>query len=62
LLKAEWSSLSAAAASTLASIDTTGWESVFGKVEEKAAADKVAALRSAAAAVSVPTKPWSPPE
>jgi len=58
ILKAEWSSLSLTAASTLAAIQSSGWESVFGKVEDKTSAEKVAALRSAAAAVAAPTKPW----
>ena len=60
LLKAEWASLSTTAGSTLATIQSSGWESVFGKVEEKTSAQKVAVLRSAAAAVTVPTRPWLP--
>jgi len=62
LLKAEWASLSAAATSTLTSIETSGWETVFGKIDERSAADNVAALRTAAATVSAPSKPWSPHE
>jgi hypothetical protein len=41
LLKAEWAFLSATAGSTLAIIYSSGWESVFGKVEEKTSAQKV---------------------
>jgi len=59
-LKAEWASLSATAGSTLATIQSSGWEAVFGKVEEKTSAQRVAVLRSAAAAVTAPTRPWLP--
>ncbi len=60
LLKEAWPSLSEAANSTLGTIDSSGWESIFGKVEEKTSAQRTAALRSAAAAVTAPTKPWLP--
>jgi tRNA nucleotidyltransferase (CCA-adding enzyme) len=60
LLKAEWASLSATAGSTLANIQSYSWEVVFGKVEEKTSAQETAVLRSAAAAVTAPTRPWLP--
>jgi hypothetical protein len=50
--------LSAVAGSTLRTIETSGWEAVFGAAEEMSDQDRGAALRRAAAAVSVPTKPW----
>jgi tRNA nucleotidyltransferase (CCA-adding enzyme) len=60
LLNAEWPTLSATAGSTLATIQAPGWEAIFGKVEEKTSAQKTAALRSAAATVTAPTRPWLP--
>ena len=44
---------------TLNVIDDSGWEAVFGPVEEKSDRDKREGLRRAAAAVVTPTKPWS---
>jgi hypothetical protein len=52
---------SAIARATLATIDSNGWEAVFGKLpedEDKAAASTVSGLRAAAGAVSSPTRPW----
>lgn len=59
--------LSAVAATTLANIDALGWTSVLGEVEDDGEDDgggsgktsKSAALGSAAAGVSRPTKPWA---
>jgi len=43
---------------TLALISSSGWEAVFGSVDERKAAEKTEALRRAAAAVGTPTRPW----
>jgi hypothetical protein len=53
-----WPQLSAAAASTLSSTEASGWESVYGPVDEPVAQKRVEVLRRAAAAVAAPTKPW----
>jgi hypothetical protein len=58
VLKSAWPQLSSAARNTLSTIDTPGWESVFGNVEKAASSNRVSVLRSAAAAVTTPTKPW----
>lgn len=52
-----WSQLSAVARSTLETLDAQAWEAVFGKVDEKQTS--TAALKSAAAAVSVTSRPWA---
>lgn len=53
--------LSKVAADTLAAVDEHGWEHVFGKIEkQQAAVPRVNILRSAAAGIAVPTKPWGP--
>jgi len=44
---------------TLKLIEESGWEAVFGSVDEKSKDDKREGLRRAAAAVITPTKPWS---
>lgn len=49
--------LSAAARRTLDLIDSSGWEAVFGPVEEESTEENVAALRRAAA-VATPTRAW----
>ena len=51
--------LSKVAANTLAAVDKHGWEHVFGKVQARTAAPRVQVLRSAAASVAVPTRPWA---
>lgn len=51
-----WAELSSAASSTLSMLKDHGWEAVFGKL--KTDAEKVQSLHAAAAAVSVPTRPW----
>lgn len=53
-----WGQLSAAAASTLNSIEVSGWESVFALVSEPDSHKRVEVLRRAAAAVATPTKAW----
>jgi hypothetical protein len=53
-------SLSSVASSTLALIEKSGWESVFGSIESKEDADRKShSLRQAAAAVVTPSKPWA---
>lgn len=51
------SELSSVARSTLDIIQNSGWETVFGPVEEDKG-NKAAKLQRAAAAVITPTKPW----
>lgn len=51
--------LAAVARRTLSLIEESGWEAVFGPVEEKAATDKKENLIRAAAAVATSSKPWS---
>jgi hypothetical protein len=52
------SELSSVARSTLNTIQNSGWESVFGPVDEDDSEDKTDKLQQAAAAVVIPTKPW----
>jgi hypothetical protein len=61
-MEASWPELSARAKDTLSLLDRSGWESIFGAVDdddEDAPAKKSAYVR-AAASVSTPTKPWLP--
>lgn len=52
--------LSKVAQDTLVAVDDHGWEHVFGELETaKVAAPRVQVLRSAAASVAVPVKPWA---
>jgi hypothetical protein len=63
ILKSAWPELSARARDTLELIENSGWEVVFGQIEEET--DKENNTRNlirAAAAVSAPTKPWLPKE
>ncbi len=50
--------LKSAALATLNTVRDSGWQAVFGTVEEKSKEVKVESLRRAAAAVTAPTKPW----
>ena len=50
--------LAEGAGRTLSLIGTSGWEAVFGPVDEKRETEKTEALRRAAAAVVTPTRPW----
>jgi hypothetical protein len=53
--------LSDVAATTLSLIETSGWESVFGKLGESGdPGERKAALKAAAARTTNPTKPWLP--
>jgi hypothetical protein len=52
--------LSSTARDTLDTVDESGWEAVFGKIETEAkAAPRIQVLRSAAATAAVATRPWS---
>lgn len=51
-------SLSLVASSTLNLIETSGWEAVFGPVEEASKEQQVHSLRQAAATVTNPNRPW----
>jgi hypothetical protein len=53
------SQLAAAAKRTLEQIDSSGWETVFGKTEKQEKVARVEILRRAAA-VATPTRPWLP--
>jgi tRNA nucleotidyltransferase (CCA-adding enzyme) len=60
LNSAIWSELSSVARSTLSTLADQGWEAIFGRVSSgDDGADKV---KKAAAAVVVPTRPWSQSE
>ena len=54
------SQLSTAAKRTLAQIDSSGWEAVFGEAEKKEKAAKVQLLRRAASVAVAPSRPWLP--
>lgn len=58
------SHLSSVAGTTLAAIESSGWEAVFGPLDggDGERGSRVEVLRSAAASVSRPTKPWLPEE
>jgi hypothetical protein len=51
--------LQSAAKQTLASVEYTGWESVFGAAQSASRSERVAAIRTAAASISSPARPWS---
>jgi hypothetical protein len=57
-LRDAWSHLSAAAATTLSVLETSGWTSVLGSVRKISESARVSGLQAAAAAVSRPTKPF----
>lgn len=53
--------LSKVAGDTLAAADEHGWEHVFGKIETRQSSmPKVEIVRSAAAGIVLPTRPWGP--
>ncbi|HWP56926.1 MAG TPA: nucleotidyltransferase [Candidatus Acidoferrales bacterium] len=53
--------LSTAAATTLSLIENSGWEAVFGKIDENSDPEgRKTALKAAAVRVVSPTKPWLP--
>ena len=55
LLAEAWPSLRAEARTALEAISSGGWQAVFGIAPQPSKAER---LRAAAAAVSVPTRPW----
>jgi hypothetical protein len=62
-LKAIWPDLSSRAKDTLDLLERSGWEAIFGPLEEdeeKNGSKESAFFVRAAAAVSTPTKPWLP--
>jgi hypothetical protein len=58
LLSSVWPELRATAQSVLDTADTSGWEAVFGSVEDVSKSERVARATVLAAAVQRPTKPW----
>jgi hypothetical protein len=58
LLSSVWPELRAAAQSELDSVDRSGWEAVFGAVDEVSKSERIARATVLAAAVDRPTKPW----
>src|SRR5437667_219304 len=54
-----WQSLSRAADATLRTIESDGWEAVFGTTKRLEAGERLAALTQAVGAATVRTKPWS---
>lgn len=63
LLRRAWQELRSVAASTLKTLEDSGWEEVFGPVEKKSdKATRIGGLTAAATAVSRPTKAWAPDE
>jgi hypothetical protein len=56
-----WSELSSVATSTLATLESGGWEAIFGKVSSEED-DKAAKAQRAAAVVTTPNRPWLPRE
>jgi hypothetical protein len=54
-----WADLSAVAKSTLSTLETAGWEAIFGKVSSD---DKAEKAQRAAAVVTTPNRPWLPLE
>ena len=46
------------ATTTLSLIESSGWEAVFGPVDDEDEASKLAGLKAAPAVVTRPSKPW----
>ncbi len=60
VLRESWSELTGAAASSLRTLDSDGWEGIYGPVKKAAANVRVERLAAAAQAVKAPTRPWYP--
>jgi tRNA nucleotidyltransferase (CCA-adding enzyme) len=60
LLSSVWSELSSVAKSTLSTLETSGWEAIFGKISS--GDDKSHKAERAAAVVTTATRPWLPRE
>lgn len=54
-----WQTLSGAASATLKTLETAGWEAVFGTTKRLEGAEKVSVLTQAVSTATVRTKPWS---
>jgi hypothetical protein len=59
ILSAQWPWIKAAADITLNLVDSTGWETVFGKPPTENRAQRVSRLTQAASAATVVTKQWA---
>ncbi|HCS46917.1 MAG TPA: hypothetical protein DIW61_01115 [Candidatus Aminicenantes bacterium] len=55
-----WNQISAASSNTLSTLKDLGWEGIFGSVKMISESARIKGLQAAAAAVSLPTKPWLP--
>jgi hypothetical protein len=61
-LDAARDSLRSAARRTLQLVEASGWEAIFGEIENKVTAETTERLRRVAAGVAAPTRPWCPDE
>ena len=60
VVKSAWPVLSSCADSTLRTLESSGWEAVFGSVKRaESVATKVSALTQAASSASVVSRPWA---
>ena len=62
VLDAARESLESVARRTLLHIESSGWEPVFGSVNQESGEDRRAGLRRVASAVVAPTRPWASDE
>jgi len=53
------SELSQVARAAIDALGSSGWQSVFGAIDEKSEEEKTESLKRAAARVVTPTKPWA---
>lgn len=61
LLKSVWPELSGRSSDTLTLLEGSGWEAIFGPLEDtESEADKAKSFVRAAATVATPTRPWLP--
>jgi hypothetical protein len=58
LLTSVWPELGGTAQSVLDTADSSGWEAVFGSVEDLSTNERVSRATMLTAAVERPTKPW----
>ncbi len=59
VLANNWEWLKSAAESTLKTIESSGWEAVFGSTHRVDATSRISGLTQAASAASIITKPWA---
>jgi hypothetical protein len=57
-IKSAWSELSMRSDDTLSLIENSGWEQVFGPVDEEKETEKTSGLKRAVAVITMPSKPW----